>query len=71
MDIEFLLLACVLGEILDQSGVLAVLLEKLKSLTKTSKSLITSTIVSGIALNAFTGAIESAFLITAKLFACI
>lgn len=66
--VSFYFMACILGSILDNTGVLRVLLEKLASITKSVGTLITSTLVSSFAMCVFTGSLESAMLITAKLF---
>lgn len=66
--VSFYFMAVILGSILDETGVLRVLLEKLARVTKTAGSLITSTIISSFSMCAFTGSLESAMLITAKLF---
>lgn len=67
--VSFYFMACILGSILDNTGVLKVLLEKLAAVTKSAGSLITSTLVSSFTMCVFTGSLESAMLITSKLFA--
>lgn len=67
--VSFYFMACMLGAILDQTGVLRVQLEKLKGVTKSAGSLVTSTLVSSFAMCAFTGSLESSMLVTSKLFA--
>lgn len=67
--VSFYFMACILGAILDNTGVLRVLLEKLARVTRTVGSLITSTLVSVFSMCVFTGSLESGMLITSKLFA--
>jgi len=67
--VSFYFMACMLGSILDQTGVLRVILEKLARVTRTVGSLVTSTLVSVFSMCVFTGSLESGMLISAKLFA--
>ncbi len=66
--VSFYFMACILGSILDNTGVLRVILEKLAGVTKSVGSLITATLASTFGMCVFTGSLESAMLITAKLF---
>lgn len=61
--------ACVLGNILDVTGVLAAVLAKVASITKKASTLITATLVSSFLMQALTGSLESSMLINSKLFA--
>lgn len=61
--------ACILGNILDTTGVLAAVLAKVASVTKKAASLITATLVCSFAMQALTGSLESSMLINSKLFA--
>lgn len=61
--------ACILGNILDTTGILRTVLEKVASVTKRASTLITATLVSSFAMQALTGSLESSMLINSKLFA--
>lgn len=67
--VSFYFMAVMLGSVLDETKVLAVILEKLTSVTKSVKTLIPTTLLSSFAMCAFTGSLESAMLITSRLFA--
>ncbi len=67
--VSFYFMACVLGSILDHTGVLRVLLEKLAGVTKSVGSLVTATLASSFSMCVFTGSLESSMLVTSKLFA--
>lgn len=60
--------ACILGNILDVTGVLAAVLAKVASITKKAGSLITATLVCSFLMQALTGSLESSMLINSKLF---
>ena len=62
-------MACILGNILDVTGILRTVLAKVAAITKRASTLITSTLVSSFAMCALTGSLESSMLITSKLFA--
>ena len=61
--------ACVLGNILDVTGVLRAVLEKIASITKKASTLVTATLASSFIMQALTGSLESSMLINSKLFA--
>lgn len=61
-------MACILGNILDVTGVLRTVLSKIAAVTRRASTLITSTLVSSFAMSALTGSLESSMLITSKLF---
>ncbi len=61
--------ACVLGNILDVTGVLRTVLEKIAGVTKKASTLITATLASSFIMQALTGSLESSMLINSKLFA--
>lgn len=67
--VSFYSLACMLGSILDNIGVMRVILEKLSRITRSVKTLVPSTLASVFGMCVFTGSLESAMLITSKLFA--
>ena len=67
--VSFYFMACILGSILDHTGVLRQILEKLARVTRTVGSLVTSTLVSVFSMCVFTGSLESGMLVTSKLFA--
>lgn len=60
--------ACILGQILDTTGVLRVLLSKVVSITKKRAPLIISTLAGSFLMSALTGSLESSMLINSKLF---
>lgn len=60
--------ACILGQILDTTGVLRVLLSKVIAITTKRAPLIISTLVGSFAMSALTGSLESSMLINSKLF---
>lgn len=66
--VSFYFMAVMLGSILDETKVLAVILEKLASVTRTVRTLIPTTLVSAFSMCAFTGSLESSMLITSRLF---
>ena len=66
--VSFYFMACMLGSLLENTGVLKIILEKLTGITKSVRTLIPSTVASSFMMCAFTGSLESAMLITAKLF---
>lgn len=66
--VSFYFMACILGSILDKTGTLELILEKLQRVTRTATSLIASTMVSTFSMCAFTGSLESAMLVSSKLF---
>lgn len=61
--------ACILGNILDETGVLRTVLAKIAGITKKAGSLITATLASSFLMQALTGSLESSMLINSKLFA--
>ena len=61
--------ACVLGNILDVTGVLRTVLEKVAGITKRASTLVTATLASSFLMQALTGSLESSMLINSKLFA--
>lgn len=61
--------ACILGNILDETGVLRTVLAKIASVTKKASTLITATLFSSFIMQALTGSLESSMLINSKLFA--
>ncbi len=61
--------ACILGNILDVTGVLRTVLQKFVSITKKANTLITATLASSFIMQALTGSLESSMLINSKLFA--
>lgn len=61
--------ACVLGNILDVTGVLRTVLAKIAGVTKRASTLITATLASSFLMQALTGSLESSMLINSKLFA--
>lgn len=66
--VSFYFMAAMLGSVLDKTGALRVLLEKLSRVTRSVGSLVTSTLVSVFSMCVFTGSLESGMLITSKLF---
>ena len=61
--------ACILGNILDVTGILRTVLEKVAHITKKASSLVTATLASSFLMQALTGSLESSMLINSKLFA--
>lgn len=61
-------MACILGNILDVTGILRTVLAKIAAITKRASTLITSTLASSFVMCALTGSLESSMLITSKLF---
>ncbi len=61
--------ACILGNILDVTGVLRTVLEKVAHITKKASTLVTATLASSFIMQALTGSLESSMLINSKLFA--
>lgn len=61
--------ACVLGNILDVTGVLRTVLEKVAGITRRASTLVTATLASSFIMQALTGSLESSMLINSKLFA--
>ena len=61
-------MACILGNILDVTGILRTVLSKIAAITKRASTLITSTLVSSFVMCGLTGSLESSMLITSKLF---
>ena len=62
-------MACILGNILDVTGVLRAVLDKIAGVTKRASTLITATLLTSFCMQALTGSLESSMLITSKLYA--
>lgn len=62
-------MACILGNILDVTGVLRAVLDKIACVTKRASTLITATLLTSFCMQALTGSLESSMLITSKLYA--